>query len=108
MVPRLRVKRAIAIFWNSGPKTGAFSFSGSTTLRTRGVRLNFFHSTPKATKKATTKRIELFSSSERNTRNRVGAGSVPPSEANISLKVGTMKSSMPVTPSTAMTATTTG
>ena len=54
------------------------------------------------------KRIELLRSSDMNTRNRVGAGSVPPREANISLKVGTMNSSMPVTPSTAITATTTG
>ena len=49
-----------------------------------------------------------LSSSERKTRNLVGAGSVPPREVNISLKVGTMNSSMPVTPRTAITPTTTG
>ena len=32
MVPRLRVNRLSAIFWNSGPKTGIFSFSGSTNV----------------------------------------------------------------------------
>ena len=34
MVPRLRANRLSAIFWNSLPKTGTLSFSGSTTLRT--------------------------------------------------------------------------
>ena len=52
--------------------------------------------------------MELLSSSDMSTRNRVGAGNVPPRDENNSLKVGTMNSSMPVTPSTAITATTTG
>ena len=32
--PRLWLNRLSAIFWNSGPKTGIFSFAGSTTSRT--------------------------------------------------------------------------
>ena len=31
IVPRLRVKRLMATFWNSWPKTGIRSFIGSTT-----------------------------------------------------------------------------
>ncbi len=55
-----------------------------------------------------TRGMVALSSSDRNTRNRVGAGRVPPSDVNISLNVGTMNSSIPVTPRTAITATTTG
>ncbi len=41
IVPRLRAKRLRAIFWNNGPNTGAFNFSGSTTSRTPGLCLIF-------------------------------------------------------------------
>ena len=72
------MNRAIEIFWNSGPKTGILSFSGSTTSRTRGCRLKRFHSTPMITRNMTMNRIELFNISDMKTRNLVGAGRIRP------------------------------
>ena len=49
-----------------------------------------------------------FSTDDMNTRARVGAGSWAPMSWNIFAKIGTMKSSMPMTARIAITKTTTG
>ena len=47
MFAKLRLNRATAIFFSSGPKTGSFSRTGSTTLRTCSVFLFLRHQTLK-------------------------------------------------------------
>ncbi len=50
----------------------------------------------------------IFSTDDRNTSARVGAGSWAPMSWNIFAKIGTMNSSMPMTARIAITKTTTG
>ena len=94
--------------WNRLPNTGSFSLSGSSTLRTAGFSLTLGQVTMKTTRATTPSGARNFIRPDRNTRNRVGAGSWLSKSANRPTKTGTMNSSMPMTASTAMTKTTTG
>ena len=98
-VEKLRVKRASATFWMSGPNTGIRNFSGSTTSRTLGEYLFFrYHRTPPTViPRNGMKNIGFLMISDAVTRIWVGSGSSPPNASKRPEKTGTTKISMPVT-----------
>ncbi len=108
MVPKLRVNRARATFWNNGPKIGIFSNAGCTLERTASSFLCFPHQMLKAT--ITTRRSgpSHFIMLDKWTRICVAQGRLPPRSLNICSKIGTMNSSMPTTARIAMANTITG
>ena len=108
IVPKLRVKRAMATFLSRSPKTGSRSFSGSTTARTDSLFLFLRHQTANAIEPTTTTGTMKIMALEMTTRICVGSGSSEPRSSNIFWKIGTMNSSMPNTARIAMISTTTG
>ena len=109
IVPRLRVKRATAIFGTGRRRRAASASAGRRRCGPVRVVDLLPHREASTTRARTTKGMVACRSSDRGRRGPRGRRQeFPPRQLNISSKIGTMNSSIPVTPRIAITNTTTG